>query len=202
MKMCTSVIVRKSLTNLFEHFRFILFPFALILLLNNAYPQDQNIPQSKFSLEIGSTFNADFFYLGSDISFLILAKQDVSIVLSGYFNPTARKVLHQESSDVYLLLSEYRIWTGLGLQKNQKLNRTISLFARAQIGWGWINYAGSNADFNDPVAPVLTGGLQFSFPIGNDYGSSSLILIKTGYQYLRFGSDDSHLAFVTLGINF
>jgi hypothetical protein len=195
-------MIKKGKTKSFEHFRFIFFPLALILLLNNAYPQDQANAQSRFSLEVGSTFNADFFYLGSDISYRILVKQDVSIVFSGYFNPTARKVLHQESSDVYLLLSEYRIWTGLGLQKNQKLNRTISLFARAQIGWGWINYAGSNADFNDLVAPVLTAGLQFSIPTGNSDGSSSIILIKTGYQYLRFGSDDSHLAFVTLGINF
>ncbi|MCK7517219.1 MAG: hypothetical protein MZV64_05600 [Ignavibacteriales bacterium] len=46
---------------------------------------------------------------------MALAKQDVYVVLSGYFNPTARKVLHQQSSDVYLLYSEYRIWGGLGL---------------------------------------------------------------------------------------
>ena len=172
----------------------------LIFIADNSYSQDNSISKPKFSVEGGTAFNEDFFYLGSDISILVLAKQNVYVVLSGYFNPTARKVLHQQSSDVYLLFSEYRVWTGLGLQKHFPLSRTITFFARAQAGWGWINYAGSNKDFNDPVAPVLTGGLQFNFPM--DDGSPSQITIKTAYQYLRFGSLDSHLAFITIGIGF
>ncbi len=172
----------------------------LIFIADNSYSQDNSISKPKFSVEGGTAFNEDFFYLGSDISILLLAKQNVYVVLSGYFNPTARKVLHQQSSDVYLLLSEYRVWTGLGLQKHFSLSRTITFFARAQAGWGWINYAGSNRDFNDPAAPVLTGGLQFNFPL--DDGSPSQITIKTAYQYLRFGSLDSHLAFITIGIGF
>ena len=172
----------------------------LIFIADNSYSQDNSISKPKFSVEGGTAFNEDFFYLGSDISILLLAKQNVYVVLSGYFNPTVRKVLHQQSSDVYLLYSEYRIWGGLGLQKNFPINSTITFFARAQAGWGWINYAGSNKDFNDPVAPVLTGGLQFNFPL--DDGSPSQITIKTAYQYLRFGSLDSHLAFITIGIGF
>lgn len=172
----------------------------LIFIADNSYSQDNSISKPKFSVEGGTAFNEDFFYLGSDISILVLAKQDVYLVLSGYFNPTARKVLHQQSSDVYLLYSEYRIWGGLGLQKNFPINRTITFFARAQAGWGWINYAGSNKDFNDPVAPVLTGGLQFNFPL-ND-GGPSQIMVKTAYQYLRFGTLDSHLAYITIGVGF
>ena len=185
--------------NLLNGFVIIISCF-LIFIADNSYSQDNNISKPNFSVEGGTAFNEDFFYLGSDISILILAKQNVYVVLSGYFNPTARKVLHQQSSDVYLLYSEYRVWTGLGLQKNFPLSRTITFFARAQAGWGWINYAGSNKDFNDPVAPVLTGGLQFNFPM--DDGSPSQITIKTAYQYLRFGSLDSHLAFITIGIGF
>ena len=172
----------------------------LIFIADNSYSQDNSISKPKFSVEGGTAFNEDFFYLGSDISILVLAKQDVYVVLSGYFNPTARKVLHQQSSDVYLLYSEYRIWGGLGLQKNFPINRTITFFARAQAGWGWINYAGSNKDFNDPVAPILTGGLQFNFPL-ND-GGPSQIMVKTAYQYLRFGTLDSHLAYITIGVGF
>ena len=172
----------------------------LIFIADNSYSQDNSISKPKFSVEGGTAFNEDFFYLGSDISILLLAKQNVYVVLSGYFNPTARKVLHQQSSDVYLLLSEYRVWTGLGLQKNFPLSRTITFFARAQAGWGWINYAGSNRDFNDPAAPVLTGGLQLNFPLSGE--SPSNVIIKTAYQYLRFGSLDSHLAFITIGIGF
>lgn len=183
-----------------KHIVIILFGFLLIFPTDNCYAQDEGTTKPKFLIEGGTAFNEDFFYLGGDMSFLILAKQDVYVVLSGYFNPTARKVLHQESSDVYLLLSEYRVWSGLGLQKNFILNRTISFFARAEIGWGWINYAGSNKDFNDPVAPVFTGGIQFAIPL-ND-GGPSQILIKTAYQYLRFGSLDSHLAFITIGVGF
>lgn len=181
-------------------FTIILISIFLIFISEYSYAQDNGIGKTKFSIEGGTSFNEDFFYIGSDISILALAKQDVYVVLSGYFNPTARKVLHQESSDVYLLLSEYRIWGGLGLQKNFPINRTITFFARAQAGWGWINYAGSNKDFNNPVAPVLTGGLQFNFPL--DDGSPSQIMIKTAYQYLRFGSLDSHLAFITIGVGF
>lgn len=181
-------------------FAIILISFFLIFITNNSYAQNDGIGKPRFSIEGGTAFNEDFFYLGSDISILVLAKQGVYAVLSGYFNPTARKVLHQQSNDVYLLYSEYRIWGGLGLQKNFPLNRTITFFARAQAGWGWINYAGSNKDFNDPVAPVLTGGLQFNFPL-ND-GGPSQIMIKTAYQYLRFGSLDSHLAFITIGVGF
>lgn len=178
----------------------ILFSFLLIFPTENFYAQDEGTSKPKFLIEGGTAFNEDFFYLGGDMSFLILAKQDVYFVLSGYFNPTARKVLHQESSDVYLLLSEYRVWSGLGLQKNLILNRIISLFVRAEVGWGWINYAGSNKDFNDPVAPVFTGGFQFSIPLKD--GGPSQILIKTAYQYLRFGSLDSHLALITFGVGF
>lgn len=181
-------------------FTIILLSFLLIISADKIYSQDHEIGKPRFLVEGGTSFNEDFFYLGSDISILALAKQDVYVVLSGYFNPTARKVLHQQSSDVYLLYSEYRIWGGLGLQKNFPINRTITFFARAQAGWGWINYAGSNKDFNDPVAPVLTGGLQFNFPL-ND-GSPSQITLRTAYQYLRFGSLDSHLAFITIGIGF
>lgn len=181
-------------------FTIIILSFFLMLSVDNIYSQDNGIARPRFSIEGGTTFNEDFFYLGGDMSFLVLARQDVYLVLSGYFNPTARKVLHQESSDVYLLLSEYRVWTGLGLQKNFPINKTITFFARAQAGWGWINYAGSNKDFNDPVAPVLTGGLQFNFPLNDD--SPSQITIKTAYQYLRFGSLDSHLAFITIGVGF
>lgn len=181
-------------------FTIILLSFLLIISADRIYSQDNGIGKPRFLIEGGTAFNEDFFYLGSDISILALAKQDVYVVLSGYFNPTARKVLHQQSSDVYLLYSEYRIWGGIGLQKNFPINKTITFFARAQAGWGWINYAGSNKDFNDPVAPVLTGGLQFSFPL-ND-GSPSQITLRTAYQYLRFGSLDSHLAFVTIGIGF
>jgi hypothetical protein len=172
----------------------------LIFIAENSYAQDDGIGKSRFSVEGSTAFNEDFFYVGGDLSFLVLPKQDVYLVFSGYFNPTARKVLHQQSSDVYLLYSEYRIWGGLGLQKNFPLNRTITFFARAQAGWGWINYAGSNKDFNDPVAPVLTGGLQFNFPLKGD--NPSQIIIKTAYQYLRFGSLDSHLALVTIGVGF
>ena len=186
--------------NLLSGFAIILASFFLILMADNSYAQDNSIGKPKFSVEGGTAFNEDFFYLGSDISILVLAKQDVYVVLSGYFNPTARKVLHQQSSDVYLLYSEYRIWGGLGLQKNFPINRTITFFARAQAGWGWINYAGSNKDFNDPVAPVLTGGLQFNFPL-ND-GGPSQIMVKTAYQYLRFGTLDSHLAYITIGVGF
>lgn len=186
--------------NLLNSLTFIIIIFFLIFIAENFYAQDGGIGKPRFSVEGGTTFNEDFFYLGGDMSFLVLAKQDVYLVLSGYFNPTARKVLHQESSDVYLLFSEYRVWTGLGLQKNFPINKTITFFARAQAGWGWINYAGSNKDFNDPVAPVLTGGLQFNFPL-ND-GSASQIMIKTAYQYLRFGSLDSHLGFITIGVGF
>ena len=181
-------------------FTIIMLSFFLMLSVDNIYSQDNGIAKPRFSIEGGTTFNEDFFYLGGDMSFLVLARQDVYLVLSGYFNPIARKVLHQESSDVYLLLSEYRVWTGLGLQKNFPINKTITFFARAQAGWGWINYAGSNKDFNDPAAPVLTGGLQFNFPL-ND-GSPSQITIKTAYHYLRFGSLDSHLAFITIGVGF
>jgi hypothetical protein len=183
-----------------KHIVIILFSFLLIFPTDNCYAQDEGTTKTKFLIEGGTAFNEDFFYLGSDISILVLAKQDVYVVLSGYFNPTARKVLHQQSSDVYLLYSEYRIWGGLGLQKNFPINRTITFFARAQAGWGWINYAGSNKDFNDPVAPVLTGGLQFNFPL-ND-GGPTQILIKTAYQYLRFGTLDSHLAYITIGVGF
>ena len=186
--------------NLLNSLTFIIIIFFLIFIAENFYAQDGGIGKPRFSVEGGTTFNEDFFYLGGDMSFLVLAKQDVYLVLSGYFNPTARKVLHQESSDVYLLFSEYRVWTGLGLQKNFPINKTITFFARAQAGWGWINYAGSNKDFNDPAAPVLTGGLQFNFPL--DDGSPFQITIKTAYQYLRFGSLDSHLAFITIGIGF
>ena len=186
--------------NLLNSLTFIIIIFFLIFIAENFYAQDGGIGKPRFSVEGGTTFNEDFFYLGGDMSFLVLAKQDVYLVLSGYFNPTARKVLHQESSDVYLLFSEYRVWTGLGLQKNFPINKTITFFARAQAGWGWINYAGSNKDFNDPAAPVLTGGLQFNFPL-ND-GSPSQITIKTAYQYLRFGSLDSHLGFITIGVGF
>ena len=186
--------------NLLSGFAIILASFFLILMADNSYAQDNSIGKPKFSVEGGTAFNEDFFYLGSDLSVLVLAKQDVYVVLSGYFNPTARKVLHQQSSDVYLLYSEYRIWGGLGLQKNFPINRTITFFARAQAGWGWINYAGSNKDFNDPVAPVLTGGLQFNFPL-ND-GGPSQIMVKTAYQYLRFGTLDSHLAYITIGVGF
>ena len=185
--------------NLLSGFVIIISCF-LIFIADNSYSQDNSISKSKFSVEGGTAFNEDFFYLGSDLSILVLAKQDVYVVLSGYFNPTARKVLHQQSSDVYLLYSEYRIWGGLGLQKNFPINRTITFFARAQAGWGWINYAGSNKDFNDPVAPVLTGGLQFNFPL-ND-GGPSQIMVKTAYQYLRFGTLDSHLAYITIGVGF
>jgi len=185
--------------NLLSGFVIIISCF-LIFIADNSYSQDNSISKPKFSVEGGTAFNEDFFYLGSDLSILVLAKQDVYVVLSWYFNPTARKVLHQQSSDVYLLYSEYRIWGGLGLQKNFPINRTITFFARAQAGWGWINYAGSNKDFNDPVAPVLTGGLQFNFPL-ND-GSPSQIMIKTAYQYLRFGTLDSHLAYITIGVGF
>ena len=185
--------------NLLSGFVIIISCF-LIFITDNSYSQDNSISKPKFSVEGGTAFNEDFFYLGSDLSILVLAKQDVYVVLSWYFNPTARKVLHQQSSDVYLLYSEYRIWGGLGLQKNFPINRTITFFARAQAGWGWINYAGSNKDFNDPVAPVLTGGLQFNFPL-ND-GSPSQIMIKTAYQYLRFGNLDSHLAYITIGVGF
>ena len=185
--------------NLLSGFVIIISCF-LIFIADNSYSQDNSISKPKFSVEGGTAFNEDFFYLGSDLSILVLAKQDVYVVLSWYFNPTARKVLHQQSSDVYLLYSEYRIWGGLGLQKNFPINRTITFFARAQAGWGWINYAGSNKDFNDPVAPVLTGGLQFNFPL-ND-GSPSQIMIKTAYQYLRFGNLDSHLAYITIGVGF
>jgi hypothetical protein len=186
--------------NLLSGLAIILASFFLILMTDNSYAQDNSIGKPKFSVEGGTTFNEDFFYLGSDLSVLVLAKQDVYVVLSGYFNPTARKVLHQQSSDVYLLYSEYRIWGGLGLQKNFPINRTITFFARAQAGWGWINYAGSNKDFNDPVAPILTGGLQFNFPL-ND-GGPSQIMVKTAYQYLRFGTLDSHLAYITIGVGF
>jgi len=186
--------------NILSGLTIILISFFLIFIADNSYSQDNGMGKPRFSVEGGTAFNEDFFYLGSDISILALAKQNVYVVLSGYFNPTARKVLHQESSDVYLLYSEYRIWGGLGLQKNFPINRTITFFARAQAGWGWINYAGSNKDFNDPVAPVLTGGLQFNFPL-ND-GSPSQITIKTAYQYLRFGSLDSHLAYITIGVGF
>jgi len=186
--------------NLLSGFVIILASFFLILIADNSYSQDNSISKPKISVEGGTAFNEDFFYLGSDISILVLAKQDVYVVLSGYFNPTARKVLHQQSSDVYLLYSEYRIWGGLGLQKNFPINRTITFFARAQAGWGWINYAGSNKDFNDPVAPVLTGGLQFNFPL-ND-GGPSQIMVKTAYQYLRFGTLDSHLVYITIGVGF
>jgi len=185
--------------NLLSGFVIIISCF-LIFIADNSYSQDNSISKPKFSVEGGTAFNEDFFYLGSDLSILVLAKQDVYVVLSWYFNPTARKVLHQQSSDVYLLYSEYRIWGGMGLQKNFPINRTITFFARAQVGWGWINYAGSNKDFNDPVAPVLTGGLQFNFPL-ND-GSPSQIMIKTAYQYLRFGNLDSHLAYITIGVGF
>lgn len=185
--------------NLLNGFVIIISCF-LIFIADNSYSQDNSISKPKFSVEGGTAFNEDFFYLGSDISILVLAKQNVYVVLSGYFNPTARKVLHQQSSDVYLLYSEYRIWGGLGLQKNFPINRTIIFFARAQAGWGWINYAGSNKDFNDPVAPVLTGGLQFNFPL-ND-GGPSQIMVKTAYQYLRFGTLDSHLAYITIGVGF
>ncbi len=178
----------------------IIISCLFIFITDISYSQDNSIIKPKFSIEGGTAFNEDFFYLGSDISILVLAKQDVYVVLSGYFNPTARKVLHQQSSDVYLLYSEYRIWGGLGLQKNFPINRTITFFARAQAGWGWINYAGSNKDFNDPVAPVLTGGLQFNFPM-ND-GGPSQIMVKTAYQYLRFGTLDSHLAYITIGVGF
>jgi hypothetical protein len=186
--------------NVLNGLTIILISFFLILIADNSYAQDNSISKPKFSVEGGTAFNEDFFYLGSDISILVLAKQDVYVILSGYFNPTARKVLHQQSSDVYLLYSEYRIWGGLGLQKNFPINRTITFFARAQAGWGWINYAGSNKDFNDPVAPVLTGGLQFNFPL-ND-GGPSQIMVKTAYQYLRFGTLDSHLAYITIGVGF
>jgi len=186
--------------NVLNGLTIILISFFLIFIADNSYAQDNSISKPKFSVEGGTAFNEDFFYLGSDISILVLAKQDVYVVLSGYFNPTARKVLHQQSSDVYLLYSEYRIWGGLGLQKNFSINRTITFFARAQAGWGWINYAGSNKDFNDPVAPVLTGGLQFNFPL-ND-GGPSQIMVKTAYQYLRFGTLDSHLAYITIGVGF
>jgi len=186
--------------NIVSGFTIILISIFLIFFSEYSYAQDNGISKPIFSIEGGTAFNEDFFYIGSDISILALAKQNVYVVLSGYFNPTARKVLHQESSDVYLLLSEYRIWGGLGLQKNFPINRTITFFARAQAGWGWINYAGSNKDFNNPVAPVLTSGLQFNFPL-ND-GSPSQIMIKTAYQYLRFGSLDSHLAFITIGVGF
>jgi hypothetical protein len=186
--------------NLLSGFAIILASFFLILIADNSYAQDNSISKPKFSVEGGTAFNEDFFYLGSDISILALAKHDVYVVLSGYFNPTARKVLHQQSSDVYLLYSEYRIWGGLGFQKNFPINKTITFFARAQAGWGWINYAGSNKDFNDPVAPVLTGGLQFNFPL-ND-GGPSQIMVKTAYQYLRFGTLDSHLAYITIGVGF
>ncbi len=178
----------------------IIISCLFIFITDISYSQDNSIIKPKFSIEGGTAFNEDCFYLGSDISILVLAKQDVYVVLSGYFNPTARKVLHQQSSDVYLLYSEYRIWGGLGLQKNFPINRTITFFARAQAGWGWINYAGSNKDFNDPVAPVLTGGLQFNFPM-ND-GGPSQIMVKTAYQYLRFGTLDSHLAYITIGVGF
>jgi len=185
--------------NLLSGFVIIISCF-LIFIADNSYSQDNSISKSKFSVEGGTAFNEDFFYLGSDLSILVLAKQDVYVVLSGYFNPTARKVLHQQSSDVYLLYSEYRIWGGLGLQKNFPINRTITFFARAQAGWGWINYAGSNKDFNDPVAPVLTGGLQFNFPL--NAGGPSQIMVKTAYQYLRFGTLDSHLVYITIGVGF
>jgi hypothetical protein len=185
--------------NLLSGFAIIISCF-LIFIADISYSQDNSISKPNFSVEGGTAFNEDFFYLGSDISILVLAKQNVYVVLSGYFNPTARKVLHQQSSDVYLLYSEYRIWGGIGLQKNFPINRTITFFARAQAGWGWINYAGSNKDFNDPVAPILTGGLQFNFPL-ND-GSPSQIMIKTAYQYLRFGALDSHLALISIGIGF
>ena len=115
--------------NLLNGFVIIISCF-LIFIADNSYSQDNNISKPNFSVEGGTAFNEDFFYLGSDISILILAKQNVYVVLSGYFNPTARKVLHQQSSDVYLLLSEYRVWTGLGLQKNFPLSRTITFFAR------------------------------------------------------------------------
>jgi hypothetical protein len=186
--------------NLLSGFAIILISFFLISIAGNSYAQDNGIGKPRFSIEGGTAFNEDFFYLGSDLSILALAKQDVYVVLSGYFNPTARKVLHQQSSDIYLLYSEYRIWGGLGFQKNFPINRTITFFARAQAGWGWINYAGSNKDFNDPVAPVLAGGLQFNFPL-ND-GGPSQIMIKTAYQYLRFGTLDSHLAYITIGVGF
>jgi hypothetical protein len=186
--------------NIFSRYNILILCSGLILFSNVSFCQTDGIGKPRFSIEGGTAFNEDFFYLGSDISILALAKQDVYVVLSGYFNPTARKVLHQQSSDVYLLYSEYRIWGGLGLQKNFPINRTITFFARAQAGWGWINYAGSKKDFNDPVAPVLTSGLQFNFPL-ND-GSPSQIIIKTAYQYLRFGSLDSHLAFITIGVGF
>lgn len=193
-------MIAHKTNKLLKSFRLVLIIFFLILIAGNSYSQDERIGKPRFSVEGGTTFNEDFFYLGGDLSFLVLAKQDVYVVLSGYFNPTARKVLHQESSDVYLLLSEYRVWTGVGLQKNFPINRTITIFARAQAGWGWINYAGSNKDYNDPAAPILTGGLQFNFPL-ND-GSLSQIIIKTAYQYLRFGSLDSHLAFISIGVGF
>jgi hypothetical protein len=186
--------------NLLSGLAIILASFFLILIADNSNAQDNGIGKPRFSIEGGTAFNEDFFYLGSDLSILALAKQDVYLVLSGYFNPTVRKVLHQQSSDVYLLYSEYRIWGGLGFQKNFPINRTITFFARAQAGWGWINYAGSNKDFNDPVAPILTGGLQFNFPL-ND-GGPSQIMVKTAYQYLRFGTLDSHLAYITIGVGF
>ena len=66
----------------------------LIFIADNSYSQDNSISKPKFSVEGGTAFNEDFFYLGSDISILILEKQNVYVVLSGYFNPTAIKVLH------------------------------------------------------------------------------------------------------------
>lgn len=109
--------------NIVSGFTIILISIFLIFFSEYSYAQDNGISKPIFSIEGGTAFNEDFFYIGSDISILALAKQNVYVVLSGYFNPTARKVLHQESSDVYLLLSEYRIWGGLGLQKNFQIGR-------------------------------------------------------------------------------
>lgn len=180
--------------------RYIFSLLFIIVFLTELSSAQTELQKAKFSIEGGTAFNEDFFYAGGDLSFLAIQKQDVYVVLSGYFNPTARKVLHQQSSDIYLLYSEYRIWSGIGLQKNFQLNKTITFFARAQAGWGWINYAGSNKDYSDPVAPVLTGGLQFNFPL-ND-GAPPQIIVRTAYQYLRFGSLDSHLALISIGIGF
>lgn len=179
--------------------------FFAILLTTNIQAQTKNQKHDETKalgspiLSLNIPFNSGEMSIGGSLYLPLLFqyKYNVSLMISLYARPFAKKELIKQTNDSYNLYREYRHHIDIGIQNNFKIYRDLSVFTSLALGIMGVYRRGSNTDFWEFVVPIFDIGV--CIPTVLDQKNS--YQLRLGYQYLAtdtYKGNYVYIAFVLL----
>ena len=168
-----------------------IFVIIILLLVNQVIMAQESDLNSGYSdteipsyLGLVTNMNDEDFLLG--LSFMPTSVQgmDLRFIFSFWARPYGKSVLIKYTDNIYFVYKEELYDLSVGVDKEVKLLKDLSLFGALESGFVYKCYRGSNRDNVDISFPIVTGGLGYGF-LYNEHNNSNLLLLRLGYQYCK-----------------